>query len=331
MGQRGNESFVLALDTGTGKKVWEAPAGSAFRERRGHGPRATPTIDGDRLYALSADGTLVALEKATGKRLWGYNVVQKFGANVINWGMSESALVDGDRLFVTPGAKGASVVALNKKTGDLIWKSQSDEAGYSSLIAFDVGPTRHLVAFTGEAAVGLSAQNGELLWRYDKVSNRTANIATPIHRDNHIFVSSDYGTGAALLKLSAAGGSVKADEVYFSREMRNHYSSSVLVGEYLYGFSSTILTAMKFLTGEVAWRDRSVGKGSVIYADGHLYCLGENGAVALVEATPEAYREKSRFQIARGEFPIWSVPIIANGKLYIRDQDTLYSYDIRAK
>ena len=331
MGQRGDQSFVLALDANTGKKLWEAPVGGAFRERRGHGPRATPTIDGNRLYAQSADGGLACLDAATGKRIWGFNVVEKFGGQVIHWGISESPLVDGERLIVNPGANGASIVALNKKDGSMIWKSQSDEAGYSSAIVFDAGKVRHLVAFTGEAAVGLSATNGELLWRYDRVSNRTANIATPIHRNGHVFLSSDYGTGGALLKLSPAGSGVKMDEVYFSREMKNHYSSSVLVGDYLYGFSSAILTAMKFLTGEVAWRDRSVGKGSVIYAEGNLYCQGEDGVIGLVEATPEAYREKSRFQIPRGAFPMWTLPVIANGRLYIRDQDTLYSYDIKAR
>jgi outer membrane protein assembly factor BamB len=332
MGQHGNKTLVYALDAATGKKTWEAEAGGSFRERRGHGPRATPTVDGDRIYAQAADGGLVCLDAASGKRIWGYNVVNKFGAQVINWGISESPLVDGERLIVNPGGPGASIVALNKKTGELIWKSQSDEAGYSSAIVFDAGPTRHIVAFTGEGAVGLNATNGELLWRYDKISNRTANIATPIHRAGYVFLSSDYGTGCALLKLTPSGGGVKASEVYFNREMKNHYSSSVLVGDHLYGYSSAILTAMKFMTGEVLWRDRSVGKGSVIYAEGNLYCQGENGTLALVEATPEAYREKSRFSITRAsEFPLWTLPVIANGRLYVRDQDVLYSFGIGAR
>jgi outer membrane protein assembly factor BamB len=195
----------------------------------------------------------------------------------------------------------------------------------------NAGGIRSIVAFSGERAVGLLAKNGELLWKYDKVSNQTANIATPIIHDSHVFLSSDYGTGAALLKLTPAGSGLKADEIYFTREMKNHYSSSVLVGEYLYGYSSQILTAMKFKTGEVAWRDRSVGKGSVIYADGHLYCQGEAGTIGLVEATPEGYKEKSRFQIPRGEFSVWTLPVIANGRLYIREQDNLYCYDIKAQ
>ncbi len=328
-GQRGNEQFVMAFDAASGKKVWETAAGAAFREQRGHGPRGTPTVEGNRLWALSSDGTLVCLDAATGRRIWGYNVVEKFGGRLIHWGISESPLIDGDRVIVMAGGPGAGIVALDKNTGSLVWKSQSDQPGYSSAIAFDVGGVRQLATLTGEAAVGLSLKNGELLWRYPKVSNRTANIATPIFRDGHVFVSTDYGTSCALLQLTSTGGGVKASEVYFSREMRNHYSSSVLVGDYLYGYSSQILTAMKFQTGEVAWRDRSVGKGSVTYADGHLYCLGEEGVMGLVEATPQAYREKSRFAIPRGDFPTWTPPVIANGRLYLREQDNLYSYDIK--
>jgi len=328
-GQRGDQQFIMAFDTATGKKLWETPAGKPFRERRGHGPRGTPTVEGNRLWTLSADGTLLSLDAATGRTLWSVNIVASNGAQVLHWGISESPLVDGDRVIAMAGGSGASVVALDKNTGKQLWKSQSDEAGYSSAIAFDLGGKRQIATFTGDAALGLSAANGELLWRYDKVSNRTANIATPIFRDGHVFVSSDYGTGCALLKLTPTGGGVKASEVYFSREMRNHYSSSVLVGDHLYGFSGAILTAMKFLTGDVAWQNRSVGKGSATFADGHLYCLSENGVVGLVKASPESYQEKSRFEIPRGAFPTWTPPVIADGKLYLREQDNLYCYNIR--
>ena len=259
-GQRGNQEFVIAIDTNTGKQLWMTPSGTAFRERRGHGPRGTPTIDGTRLYAMAADGTLLCLDTATGKRIWGMNVVEKFGGEVPNWGISESPLVDGDRVIVTPGGSGAAVVALAKNDGALIWKSQSDSAGYSSPMPFDAGGARRVAVFTGDGAVGLDMRTGELQWRYNRVSNRTANIATPIVHNGHVFLSSDYGTGAALLKLTPENGSVRATQVYFTSEMKNHYSTSVLVGEHLYGYSSSILTAMKFLTGEVAWRDRSVGK-----------------------------------------------------------------------
>ena len=324
-GQQGDEEFVVALDSNTGKQLWRAQTGRQFREPRGYGPRGTPSVDGDRLYTLAADGMLVCLETATGKRIWGFNIVDRFHGQVLHWGISESPLVDGDRVIATPGGAGAAVVALDKMNGKVLWTSQSDQAGYSSPVAFDVAGSRKVVVFTGEAAIGLDLNSGRLLWRYERVANRTADIATPIVHDGQVFLSSDYGTGCALLKVSAGG----ASEVYFNREMRNHYSTSVLVGDYLYGFSSSILTAMKFQTGEVAWRDRSVGKGSLIYADRHLYCLGEEGVVGLVEATPAGYRETSRFEIPKGGFPTWSPPVIADGKLYLREQDNLYCYNIK--
>lgn len=330
-GQRGDREFVLAVDTATGKKAWETMTGKPFRERRGHGPRGTPTLDGDVLYAMAADGTLVCLKQRSGEKVWTVDLMKRFNTDVLHWGMSESPLVDGDRLIVTPGGKGSAIVALNKKTGETVWKSQSDEAGYSSAIAFDLGGIHQMAILTGEAALGLNLKNGELLWRYNRVSNRTANIATPIYRDGHIFVSTAYGTGCALLKLTPEGGGEKMTEVYFNREMMNHYSSSVLVGDYLYGFSNAILTAMKFQTGEVVWKDRSVGKGSVTYAEGKLYALGEDGVMGLIEASPAGYKEISRFTIQRNEFPTWTPPVISDGRLYLREQDHLYCYDIKAR
>ena len=322
-GQQGSQQFVLAYDTNTGKQVWKTPSGRAYHESRGHGPRGTPTIDGPRLYAVAADGTLLCLEAASGKRIWGINFVDQFGGSIPRWGYSESPLVEGDRVIVTPGGRGASAVGLNKLTGATIWKSQDDPAAYSSPMAYDAGGKRNVVVFTAVAVIALDMKMGGLQWRYANVSNRTANIATPVIHDGHVFVSSDYGTGGALLKLGPGS------EVYFSREMKNHYSSSVLVNGYLYGFSSSILTAMNFMTGQVAWRDRSVGKGSVAYADRHLYALGENGTVGLIEPNPAGYKEKSRFEINRGAYPTWTPPVIANGRLYLREQDNLYCYNIK--
>ncbi len=327
-GQREGAQYVIALDAATGKKLWETRIGGDFQDRRGSGPRGVPTVDGDRLYAVAADGALACLDTASGKRVWGLSFTRDFGGAIPNWGYSESPLVDGDRLIVTPGGRGAGVVALDKRTGKTIWKTQSDEAGYSSVVVAQVGANKLLLALTAEAGIVLRADNGELVSRHPNVSNRTANIATPVYHDGHAFFSTDYGTGCTLVRLGGAGGS---KEVYFNRDMRNHYSSSILIGQHLYGFSSQVLTAMKFSTGEVAWRDRSVGKGTVIFAEGHLYALGEDGVVGLVEATPEGYREKSRFTFQKGQYPTWAPPAIADGKLYIRDQDNLYSRDIKEK
>jgi outer membrane protein assembly factor BamB len=328
LGLRGDREFVVAFDVATGKEAWATPHGSAFHNDRGDGPRGTPTVDGDRVYALGGNGDLSALDARTGKVVWTKNVLKDFGGSNITWGISESPLVMGNKVIVNAGGPDASIVALNKSDGSVIWKSQSDKAGYSSAIPVQVNGATQVVVFTGQRAVGLDVNDGRLLWEYAKPSNRVANVATPIVRANRIFISSDYGTGGGVVEIKPDN---KAEEIYFTKEMRNHHSSSVLIGDHLYGFSSAILTAMKFDTGEIAWRDRSVGKGSLVYADGHLYCLSENGVVGLVEATPTGYKEKGRFRIEQGSLPTWAHPVVAGGRLYLRDQDTIYAYDVREK
>jgi outer membrane protein assembly factor BamB len=327
LGGRSQQEFVIAFDAASGKRVWETPIGSLFQNDRGNGPRGTPTIDGDRLYALGGSGDLVCLDLKTGKPVWTKNVLREFGGSNITWGLSESPLVVSDRVLVQAGGRNASIVAFDKKAGEALWRQHSDEPGYSSAVLAQVGGTQQAVFFTAERALGVSLRDGRELWSYNRVSNRTANIATPIVAGNRVFLSSDYGTGAALLELSPSG----AREVYFTNDMRNHHSSSVLVAEHLYGFSSSILTAMKLSDGSVAWRDRSVGKGSLIFADERLYLYSENGVVGLAEPTPAGYREHGRFRIEAGSLPTWSHPIITNGKLIIRDQDNVYAYDVRAR
>jgi outer membrane protein assembly factor BamB len=328
MGLRGDREFVIAFDIATGKEAWATPHGSAFRNDRGDGPRGTPTVDGDRIYALGGNGDLSSFDARTGKIVWSKNVLKEFGGSNITWGISESPLVIGDKVLVNAGGRGASMVALNKTDGSVIWKSQNDGAGYSSAIPLEVNGLTHVIFFTAERAVGLDVKDGRLLWEYSKPSNNVANVATPIVRANRVFISSDYGTGGGVIEIKPNN---KAQEIYFNKDMKNHHSSSVLIGDYLYGFSSQILTAMKFDTGEIAWRDRSVGKGSLVYADGHLYCFSENGVVGLVEATPGGYKEKGRFRIAQDSLPTWTHPVVAGGRLYLRDQDTIYAYDVREK
>ena len=328
MGLRGDREFVVAFDIATGKEAWATAHGSAFHNDRGNGPRGTPTVDGDRLYALGGAGDLSALDARTGKLIWSKNILKEFGGSNIRWGISESPLVMGNKLLVNAGGPGASIVALNKSDGSVIWKSQSDESGYSSAVPLEVNGGTQVVFFTASRAVGLDLRDGRLLWEYEKPANNVANVATPIVRANRIFISSDYGTGGGVVEIKPDN---KAQEIYFTKDMRNHHSSSVLVGDYLYGFSSSILTAMKFDTGEIAWRDRSVGKGSLVYADGNLYCYSENGVVGLVEATPTGYKEKGRFRIQQGSLPTWTHPVVAGGRLYLRDQDTIYAFDVREK
>jgi outer membrane protein assembly factor BamB len=330
LGARRDREYVIAYDAASGKQLWATDHGRRFGNDRGDGPRATPTVEGNRVYAYGASGDMTVLDAATGKVIWTVNVLQKFGGSNITWGLSESPLVLADRILLNAGGPGASIVALRKSDGSALWKSQSDEAGYSSAMLQQLGGVRQAVFFTGERALGVDVENGRMLWSYGQVSNRTANIATPIVRGNRVFLSSDYGTGAALLEMTPENGGVRAREVYFTREMRNHHASSVLVGEHLYGFSSAILTAMQFDTGKVAWRDRSVGKGSLVFADNRLYLFSEQGVVGLAEATPDGYREHGRFQLRTGSLPTWSHPVVSGGRLYLRDQDTIYAYNVRA-
>ena len=328
MGVRSGREYVIAFDVATGKEVWATANGSVFSNDRGDGPRGTPTVDGDRLFALGGNGDLSCMDTKTGRVMWTMNILQKFAGENPKWGISESPLVIGEKVLVNAGGQNASLIALNKKDGSVIWKSQSDGAGYSSAMPLQIGGTTQIVFFTDQRALGVDLKDGRYLWSYPRASNNVANVATPVIRGNRVFVSSDYGTGAGLVEVKADG---TAQEVYFTKEMRNHHSSSILIGDYLYGFSSGILTAMKFDTGVVAWRDRSVGKGSLAYADGNLYAFSENGVVGLIEASPTGYVEKGRFRVQQGSLPTWTHPVIAGGRLYLRDQDTIYAYDIKMK
>jgi outer membrane protein assembly factor BamB len=329
LGGRGGTEYVMAYDAESGKRLWETANGRSFSNDRGSGPRATPTVEGGRIYAFGASGDLSVLDAASGKAFWKVNVLSKFGGRNINWGLSESPLVLSDRILVNAGGP---IVALSKTDGSQIWKNDDmDPAGYSSAVLHEAGGIREAIFFTQTRVLGVDVNTGKRLWSYEPVANNVANIATPIVRENKVFVSSDYGTGAALLELTPAGGGVRAKEIYFTRDMRNHHSSSVLVADHLYGFSSSILTAMSFNTGQVAWRDRSVGKGSLVFADDRLYLYSEGGTIGLAEANPTAYREHGRFQIRAGNLPTWSHPVVSGGKLFLRDQDTIYAYDVRAK
>jgi outer membrane protein assembly factor BamB len=328
LGARGDTEYVMAYDAATGKRVWETAHGRRFGNDRGDGPRATPTIDGDRIYAFGASGDLSALDAATGKTVWTINVLRQYRGSNITWGLSESPLVLSDRILVNAGG---TIVALRKTDGSAIWRSGGDEAGYSSAVLQKMGAVNQAIFFTSSRVLGVDVNSGRQLWNYTKVANNTANIATPIVRGNRVFVSSAYGTGGALLELAPSGNDITVREVYFTRRMMNHHATSILVGDYLYGFDNAILTALKFDTGDVAWQNRSVGKGSLAFADDRLYLYSENGVVGLAEASPTAYREHGRFEIRTGQLPTWSHPVVSGGKLFLRDQDTIYAYDVRAK
>jgi outer membrane protein assembly factor BamB len=324
------QSVVTALTRADGRMLWVRPVGRSLDNYMGSGARGTPTVDGDRLYVLTENGDLACLRVQDGSVVWQRNILQEFGGRNIGWLISESPLVDGPHVIVTPGGRGAGMAALDKMTGKTVWtaKELNDQAGYASPIVADVQGVRTIMTLTSEAGVGVRASDGKLMWRYPRVANDTANIATPIFFDNKVFYSSDYGTGGALLTLRAEGGDVRAQEAYFTSEMQNHHGGIVLVNGYLYGFSNAILTCLEFATGKVMWRHRSVGKGSLAYADGHLYLLSEDNVVGLAEATPAAYREKGRFTIADQGWPSWAHPVVSGGRLFIRNQGILSAYNI---
>jgi outer membrane protein assembly factor BamB len=333
-GARGATSMVIALNRADGKEVWSkalGPVETKMRSDRGAGPRGTPTVDGDRLYVLTENGDLACL-KTDGTAVWQINILKDFGGPQLQWLISESPLIDGPHLVVTPGGPGAGMVKLDKMTGKTVWtaKELSDAAAYSSITVADVQGVRTYMTFTASAGVGVRASDGKVMFRYEQAANRTANVATPVYANNKVFFTSAYGTGGGLVDLTVQNGEVAATEVYFTREMKNHHGGVVLVDGYLYGFNDLILTCLEFATGKMMWRDRSVGKGSVTYADGRLYIQSETNMVGLAEATPSGYSEKGRFEIPDKGMPSWVHPVISDGRLYVRNQDTLLVYDIKA-
>lgn len=330
-GSRNRESVVWCLDLNGGKAIWHAPLGPAMDQDRGPGPRGTPTVDGDRIYVLSENGTLACVRAKDAHLAWHKNILRDFGGRNPKWLLSESPLVDGEKLVFCPGGSGTGMVAVDKMSGRDVWtaKELSDTAGYSSIVAADIDGVRTYMTLTANAGVGVRASDGKLMWRYERVANRVANCTTPIYSQNKVFYTSAYDTGCALLNLKAQDGAVRADEAYFSRDMMNHHGGVVLVNGYLYGFSNAILTCMEFATGKVAWRNRSVGKGALTYADGKLFLLGEGSVAGLAKASPDGYEELGRFNIPDSGLPSWAHPVVCGGKLYIRNQGTLTCYDVR--
>jgi outer membrane protein assembly factor BamB len=331
-GLRKGQTMLHSLDGADGRYLWSKNLGSGGDNDRGPGPRSTPTLDGDRVYVLTENGDLWCVRE-DGSELWHRNILRDFSGSNIGWLLSESPLVDGDRVVVTPGGRQAGIVALDKMTGKTIWaaKELNDEAGYASLVVVDVQGIRAYTTFLASAAVGVRASDGKVMWRYPQAANRTANIATPVVHDNQVFYTSDYGTGGGLVTLRPQNGELVAQETYFTRDMQNHHGGVVLVNGTLYGFSNAILTALNFATGKTLWQHRSVGKGSVTYADGRLYLVSEDNVVGLAEVTPKGYRETGRFQIADQGLPSWSHPVVSGGRLYLRNQSILTAYDVRAR
>jgi outer membrane protein assembly factor BamB len=336
-GDTGEASMVHALNTADGKQVWSAKLGKPGAPGWGGfaGPRATPTIDGDLLFAVDQWGEMVCLVTADGKEKWRKNFTSDFGGQRPEWGFSESPLVDGDKVVVTPGGEQGAIVALNKKTGVVVWQTKdfTDPAHYSSLIAADIGGVRQYIQLTAASVVGVAAADGKVLWRATR-KGQTAVIPTPIYDSGFVYVTSGYGVGCNLFKITSADNKFSAEQVYANKVIANHHGGVIKVGDYVYGYSDGKgWTCQNFKSGEAKWQDKEkLGKGSIGYADGHFYLRKEDkeGTIALIEASPEGYKEHGRFdQPDRSDKNSWPHPVVVGGRLYIRDQDVLLCYDVK--
>ena len=345
LGARDSQEMVICLDANSGNEIWSAEVEKdpeeGYRTNWGTGPRSTPTVSDGHVYALGVTGDIVCLTADEGKRVWSRNLVKDFGGQVSKWGYSESPTVDGDKVLVTPGGRKGAIVALDKKTGSTKWQSRKlkDPAEYSSVVIAEVDGRKQYVQLFMKTLAGVNAESGNLLWTSEWSQGRTAVVPTPIYSDGHVFMTSGYNAGAKLVSITGEDVEV----VWQNQEMINHHGGVVLVGDHVYGFSDQKkgnLMCMNFMTGEVAWMervDRELSKGSLHAADGMLYCMNENGGwVHLVEASPRGFKQKGKFQLpkettlregTRGK--IWSHPVVINGKLYLRDQDLIFCYDVK--
>jgi outer membrane protein assembly factor BamB len=324
------DEYLLAFDLASGKPAWQAKTGPAWNE--GPAPwqssRSTPTVDGDRVYALTAQGKLVCAQTADGKILWQKDLKADFGGNK----------ADGDRLICTPGGDKATVVALNKQTGELVWKTSREGdrgAGHSSIVITQIGDVKVYVQTTGSGPFGIRASDGQLLWQYP-IDRTTAVIPTPICQGDLVYFVCGYGRGACLLKQVPEGnGGVKIEEKYgLKSNLGNKHGGVVLLGDFIYGDSEDqgVPQCVELLTGESKWKSRGSGKGSaaVTAADGHLYVHFQDGTLALVKADPAAYTEVGSFKVpGSGERPSWTQPVIVDGRLYVREQDAVLCYDVK--
>ena len=337
MGSREGKEQLLAIDAESAKELWSAEIGGVYNNNYGGGPRATPTVDGALVYGMGGQGALICAQVEDGKVVW-KKTMQELGGTIPGWGFAESVLIDGARLICTPGGKDGTLAALDKKTGKVLWQSQdwTDPAQYASTIVAEPGGVRQYIQLTMKHLAGVAAADGKLLWQ-SSWPGRTAVIPTPIFRDGYVYVSAGYNAGCKLVQITGAKEPV---EVYANKTMDNKNGGVVLVGDYLYGYAEQGgWLCQKFKTGEEVWKERGkLGKGSLTSADGMLYCLAEdNGTAALVEASPDGWKEHGRFKLdpqstQRGpQGKVFTHPVVTGGRLYLRDQEFIFCYDVRDK
>jgi outer membrane protein assembly factor BamB len=328
-GANSNE-YLAAYDAASGRQVWVQRTDSELFNDQGNGPRSTPTFDAGTLYVQSAQGHLLAVAAATGKVLWSHDLGREFGARTPTWGSASSPLVEGDLLLVAVGGSGGhSAMAFDKHSGRVVWAALDERPGYASPIALTAAGLRQAVFFTGSSITALAPSDGRLLWRVPWETSYDVNAATPLFiAPDKLFVSSGYDTGAAVFQIHADGRQLAATPVWQSRAFKNQFSSSVLAGDYLYGFDNGTFKCVKAQTGEERWKQRGLGHGSVIVAGDLLVVLSESGKLVLADASPDAYHERASFQALSGR--CWSGPSLAGGKLFLRNGESMAAFDLTA-
>jgi outer membrane protein assembly factor BamB len=340
MGDLDGSSCLIVLSRAEGSKLWTTKVGKAGAVggygMNFSGPRCTPTVDGNLVFAVDQFGQVLCADATTGAEIWRKDYQKDFGGELPTWGFTGMPVVDGDNVIFPSGGKDGDLVALDKKTGNLVWRSKelTDNIHYSSPLLVEIGGVRQIVQLTGASLAGVRASDGKLLWRADR-KGRTAMIPTPIYKDGEFYVATGYGIKCNLFKVTEKAGEFSVEQVYTNGDMINHHGGVILVGKYLYGFcDGKGWTCMDFETGKVAWRNKGVGKGSIVFADGLLYLRSEggDGTVALIEPSPEGYKELGRFNPPdRSDKNSWPHPVVTGGRLYLRDQDALQCYDVKAK
>jgi outer membrane protein assembly factor BamB len=337
------DEFVRAYSAADGSQIWSTRLGKVGKPDQQPpfaAARSTPTVDGDRLFVLSSDGDLACVEAATGKVVWQKNVQTDFSGKSGTWAYAESPLVDGDVLVCSPGGAEATMVALNKRTGDVIWKCavpEADDAGYASAIVVNAAGRKQYVQFLSKGVVGVDAETGKFLWRYDGTGKGPANSPTPVAQGNLVYTAAGR-VGGGLVELKNSDDGVSAEQVYMERGLPFSMGGSVLIDGYVYGTAGEGLVCADFAKGESKWKEKSVGTGSLCEAGGRLYVHGDGNDVVLVEPSPDEYREKGRFKLpnqpehTRGPMEkAWTYPVVANGRLYVRDLGTIWCYDVKQK
>lgn len=329
------DETLVCWNAETGKECWRFSYPCYYQNSYGNGPRSTPTVAGECVYIVGGTGLMHCLKAFTdrpdGELVWQKDLVSEFGGEIPKWGVAFSPLVEDGRVFVMPGGSGGNALAaLDPKTGAVLWRAQDDPASYSSPIAATIAGQRQILFFTGIRLVSVHPETGAKLWDYPWPVEYNCNIATPIVMQDYVYISSGYGRGCAMLKIDKQGDSFQASRVYKNNRMKNHFSSCVRHNDHVFGFDDSNLKCMNIRTGQVTWSERGFDKGSVLLADNRLIIYGESGVLALAEADTAEYKEISRFQFSRDRRSCWSVPVVANGRLYVRDQTKLTCYDVKA-